>query len=91
MTGDGLEGTLAKLRRYLRPVLEGAAVGDADAIFRRMDKAIAPTPAGALAKSAIEAVEKAGGSVSVIEVVPAHEKAAAKKGKTLAAKKAAHA
>ncbi|HVJ82867.1 MAG TPA: enolase C-terminal domain-like protein [Planctomycetia bacterium] len=55
MTGDGLEGTLAKLRRYLRPVLEGAAVGDADAIFRRMDKAIAPTPAGALAKSAIEA------------------------------------
>ena len=48
------------------------------------------TVAGA-SKSAIEAVEKAGGSVSVIEVVPAHEKAAAKKGKTLAAKKAAHA
>jgi large subunit ribosomal protein L15 len=35
---------------------------------------------------AIEAVE--GGSVEVIEVVPAAEKAAAKKGKTLAAKKA---
>ncbi len=48
------------------------------------------TVAGA-SKSAIEAVEKAGGSVSVIEVVPAAEKAAAKKGKTLAAKKAAHA
>ncbi|QJU57034.1 50S ribosomal protein L15 [Sphingomonas sp. AP4-R1] len=38
------------------------------------------------AKAAIEA---AGGSVNVIEVVPAAEKAAAKKGKTLAAKKAA--
>ena len=37
------------------------------------------------------AVEKAGGSVEVIEVVPAAEKAAAKKGKTLAAKKAARA
>jgi large subunit ribosomal protein L15 len=42
-------------------------------------------------KSAREAIEKAGGSVSVIEVVPAAEKAAAKKGKTLAAKKAAKA
>jgi len=37
------------------------------------------TVAGA-SKSAIEAVEKAGGSVKVIEVVPAAEKAAAKKG-----------
>ena len=35
------------------------------------------------------AIEAAGGSVEVIEVVPAAEKAAAKKGKTLAAKKAA--
>ena len=42
-------------------------------------------------KAAREAVEKAGGSVDVIEVVPAAEKAAAKKGKTLAAKKAARA
>jgi len=41
--------------------------------------------------SAREAIEKAGGSVDVIEVVPANEKAAAKKGKTLAAKKAAKA
>ena len=41
--------------------------------------------------SAREAIEKAGGSVHVIEVVPANEKAAAKKGKTLAAKKAAKA
>jgi len=41
--------------------------------------------------SAREAIEKAGGSVDVIEVVPANEKAAAKKGKTLAAKKAARA
>ncbi|KQN07350.1 MULTISPECIES: 50S ribosomal protein L15 [unclassified Sphingomonas] len=48
------------------------------------------TVAGA-SKSAIEAVEKAGGSVSVIDVVPAAEKAKAKKGQTLAAKKAAHA
>jgi large subunit ribosomal protein L15 len=48
------------------------------------------TVAGA-SKSAIEAVEKAGGSVSVIEVIPAAEKAKAKKGQTLAAKKAAHA
>ena len=38
------------------------------------------TVAGA-SKGAIEAVEKAGGSVSVIEVVAAAEKAAAKKGK----------
>jgi large subunit ribosomal protein L15 len=37
------------------------------------------------------AIEQAGGSVEVIEVVPAAEKAAAKKGKTLAAKKAARA
>jgi len=44
-----------------------------------------------VSKSAREAIEKAGGSVSVIEVVPAAEKAAAKKGKTLAAKKAAKA
>ena len=41
--------------------------------------------------SARAAIEKAGGSVDVIEVVPANEKAAAKKGKTLAAKKAAKA
>ena len=40
-------------------------------------------------KSAIEAVEKAGGKVDVIEVIPAAEKAKAKKGTTLAAKKAA--
>jgi large subunit ribosomal protein L15 len=46
------------------------------------------TVAGA-SKSAIEAVEKAGGSVTIPEIVPAAEKAAAKKGKTLAAKKAA--
>ncbi len=45
------------------------------------------TVAGA-SKSAVEAVEKAGGSVKVIEVVAAADKAAAKKGKTLAAKKA---
>jgi large subunit ribosomal protein L15 len=41
-----------------------------------------------VSKGAREAIEKAGGSVSVIEVVPASEKAAAKKGKTLEAKKA---
>ncbi len=40
-------------------------------------------------KGAIDAVEKAGGKVEVIAVVPAAEKAAAKKGQTLAAKKAA--
>ena len=44
-----------------------------------------------VSKSAREAIEKSGGSVDVIEVVPAAEKAAAKKGKTLAAKKAAKA
>ena len=40
-----------------------------------------------VSKGAKEAIEKAGGSVDVIEVIPAAEKAAAKKGKTLAAKK----
>ena len=40
-------------------------------------------------KGAVEAVEKAGGKVDVIEVVPAAEKAKAKKGTALAAKKAA--
>ena len=40
-------------------------------------------------KGAVEAVEKAGGKVEVIEVVPAAEKAKAKKGSALAAKKAA--
>lgn len=45
------------------------------------------TVAGA-SKGAREAVEKAGGSVTIPEIVPAAEKAAAKKGKTLAAKKA---
>ena len=42
-----------------------------------------------ISASAKAAIEAAGGSVEVIEVVPAAEKAAAKKGKTLAAKKAA--
>jgi large subunit ribosomal protein L15 len=42
-----------------------------------------------VSKSAREAVEKAGGSVDVIEVVPAHEKAAAKKGKARAERIAA--
>ena len=37
-------------------------------------------------KSAIEAVERAGGSVEVIAVVPAAEKAAAKKGQVRKAK-----
>ena len=41
--------------------------------------------------AAREAIEKAGGSVSVIEVVAAADKAKAKKGQTLAAKKAARA
>jgi large subunit ribosomal protein L15 len=44
-----------------------------------------------VSKSAREAIEKAGGSVDVIEVVPAAEKAAAKRGQTLAARKAARA
>jgi len=43
------------------------------------------TVAGA-SKGAIEAVEKAGGKVQVIEVVTAAEKAAAKKGKARAAR-----
>ena len=42
-----------------------------------------------VSKGAREAIEAAEGSVEVIEVVPAAEKAKAKKGKTLAAKKAA--
>ena len=42
-------------------------------------------------KSAVEAVEKAGGSVQVIEVVPAAEKAAAKKGVARAERLAAKA
>ncbi|WP_157215696.1 50S ribosomal protein L15 [Flavisphingomonas formosensis] len=42
-----------------------------------------------VSKSAREAIEKAGGSVEVIEVVPAAEKAAAKKGTAKAAKKKA--
>jgi len=42
-----------------------------------------------VSQAARAAIEAAGGSVEVIEVVPAAEKAAAKKGKTLAAKKAA--
>jgi large subunit ribosomal protein L15 len=40
-------------------------------------------------KGALEAVEKAGGKVEVIEVIPAAEKAKAKKGTALAAAKAA--
>jgi len=44
-----------------------------------------------VSKSAQEAIEKAGGSITVIEVVPAADKARAKKGQTLAAKKAARA
>ena len=49
---------------------------------------ISLTVAGVSA-SARQAIEAAGGSVEVIEVVPAAEKAAAKKGQTLKAKKAA--
>ena len=41
------------------------------------------------AKGALEAVEKTGGKVELIEVVPAAEKAKAKKGTAIAAKKAA--
>ena len=41
-----------------------------------------------VSKGAVEAVEKAGGKVEVIAVVPAAEKAAAKKGSAKAAKKA---
>lgn len=48
------------------------------------------TVAGA-SKGAIEAVEKAGGSVTVPTVIPAAEKAAAKKGKTREARLAAKA
>jgi large subunit ribosomal protein L15 len=44
-----------------------------------------------ISAAAREAIEKAGGSVEVLTVVPAAEKAAAKKGQTLAAKKAARA
>ena len=44
-----------------------------------------------ISKSAREAIEKAGGSVEVIEVVPAAEKAKAKKGSAIAARKAAKA
>ncbi|MGF7149623.1 large subunit ribosomal protein L15 [Sphingomonas zeicaulis] len=44
-----------------------------------------------VSKSAREAIEKAGGSVEVIEVVPAAEKAKAKKGSAIAARKAAKA
>jgi len=43
-----------------------------------------------VSKGAREAIEKAGGSVDVIEVVPASEKAAAKKGTARAARKKAH-
>ena len=50
--------------------------------------AVSFTVAGA-SKGALEAVEKAGGSVTVIETVSAAEKAKAKKGTTLAAAKAA--
>ncbi|HWW64387.1 MAG TPA: 50S ribosomal protein L15 [Sphingomonadaceae bacterium] len=44
-----------------------------------------------VSKGAREAIEKAGGSVELIAVVPASEKAAAKKGTAKAAKKAAKA
>ena len=44
-----------------------------------------------VSKGAREAIEAAGGSVDVIEVVPAADKAKAKKGQTLAARKAARA
>ena len=44
---------------------------------------------GGVSKAAREAIEKAGGSVDVIEVVPAAEKAKAKKGSAIAARKAA--
>jgi large subunit ribosomal protein L15 len=42
-----------------------------------------------ISAAAKAAIEQAGGSVEVIEVIPAAEKAKAKKGQTLAAKKAA--
>ena len=50
-----------------------------------LTSAVSFTVAGA-SKGAIEAVEKAGGKVQVIEVVTAAEKAAAKKGKARAAR-----
>ncbi|AHE51719.1 50S ribosomal protein L15 [Sphingomonas sanxanigenens] len=44
-----------------------------------------------ISKGAREAIEKAGGSVELIEVVPAADKAKAKKGSAIAARKAAKA
>jgi muconate cycloisomerase len=56
VNAESLEGVLATIRRYLRPVVEGVAAGDLDLVLRRLNKAI-PQVHGApeLAKAAVEA------------------------------------
>jgi muconate cycloisomerase len=56
VNAESLEGVLAAIRRYLRPVVEGVAAGDLDLVLRRLNKAI-PQVHGApvLAKAAVEA------------------------------------
>jgi large subunit ribosomal protein L15 len=80
--GATIDHAALKAAGVARGGKDGVRILGKGALTAKLSFKVAGISAGAKA-----AIEKAGGSVDVIEVVPAAEKAAAKKGKTLAAKK----
>ena len=87
LAGDAtIDHAALKAAGVARGGKDGVRVLGKGALSAKLTFRVAGVSAGARA-----AIEAAGGTVEVIEVVPAAEKAAAKKGKTLAAKKAARA
>ncbi len=85
-TDGTLDHAALKAAGVARGGKDGVRVLGKGSLIAKLSLRVAGVSAGAR-----EAIEAAGGSVEVIEVVPAAEKAKAKKGQTLAAKKAARA
>ena len=79
-----LDHAALKVAGVARGGKDGVRILGKGALSAKLSFKVAGVSAGAR-----EAIEKAGGSVEVIEVVPAKEKAAAKKGSAKAAKKKA--
>jgi len=85
INGKGtLDHAALKAAGVARGGKDGVRILGKGALSAKLSFKVAGVSAGAR-----EAIEKAGGSVEVIEVVPAKEKAAAKKGSAKAAKKKA--
>jgi large subunit ribosomal protein L15 len=82
--GSLIDHAVLKAAGVARGGKDGVRILGKGELSAKLSLKVAGVSAGAKA-----AIEKAGGSVEVIEVVPAAEKAAAKKGTTRAAKKKA--